>query len=225
MQKDSIVSQRWDEEYERGRYENEPPTKFVGTIMQTLDSLEKSNGSGLYVGCGNGRNYVPLIAHGLDIFGIDISAAAIDRLKQRATESANRLECVGFLDFNSALLFDYIIAIQVFQHGTWDEISKYFAKTSGLLKSDGLLFLSVNSVSTDIYHKHTIVEETSFDGKTVLYTEGPKKDINIHFYSRQELDVLSKEFEYVILPYENKTIRTIPGAGTWSQWELVLRKK
>ncbi len=39
---------------------------------------------GLYIGCGNGRNYLPLAAAGLDLTGLDISAPAITQLTARA---------------------------------------------------------------------------------------------------------------------------------------------
>jgi hypothetical protein len=32
---------------------------------------------GLYIGCGNGRNYIPLSEAGLDLTGLDISVTAI----------------------------------------------------------------------------------------------------------------------------------------------------
>lgn len=46
---------------------------------------------GLCVGCGNGRNYLPLVDGGLDLTGLDISAAAITQLTARAPDRRDRL--------------------------------------------------------------------------------------------------------------------------------------
>ena len=220
------TSRRWNKEYKSGRYNNEPPVNFVKKITDVLEkNPHHSKGVGLYVGCGNGRNYIPLADLGLNIIGIDISNVAIDELIKKNSTYSDKLSCQDFENFHSEKLFDYIIAIQVFQHGTQKEISKYFEKASSLLKSGGLLFLRVNSVSTDIYFKHITTETNNHGGITIRYVEGPKKDLDIHFYSREELDVLCTDFDYITPPYEDMTKRDSPKTGTWSQWELILQKK
>lgn len=72
------MSRSWDDEYRRGRYRDEPPIPFVGRIIDILrDQPEAMSGKGLYVGCGNGRNYVGLVDAGLDLIGLDVSTQAI----------------------------------------------------------------------------------------------------------------------------------------------------
>ena len=56
------VASRWDSEYRAGRYVAERPLPFVDQILSTLRARPGAMaGVGLYVGCGNGRNYVPLV--------------------------------------------------------------------------------------------------------------------------------------------------------------------
>ena len=43
---------------------------------------------GVYIGCGNGRNYVPLVDRGLDLVGLDVSLAAIRQLTARVPDLA-----------------------------------------------------------------------------------------------------------------------------------------
>jgi SAM-dependent methyltransferase len=43
---------------------------------------------GLYIGCGNGRNLVPMSDAGLDLIGLDISAQAITQLHRRKPGAA-----------------------------------------------------------------------------------------------------------------------------------------
>jgi hypothetical protein len=72
----------WDAEYAAGRYAGEAPVAFTRDILAAARRATVS--SGLYTGCGNGRNYLPLVAGGLDLTGLDISPAAITQLAARA---------------------------------------------------------------------------------------------------------------------------------------------
>lgn len=103
------VSRSWDAEYRRGRYRDEPPVPFVGSIVRTLrDQPEIMRGRGLYVGCGNGRNYVPLVNAGLNLIGLDVSKEAIAQLQAGHPHLAPDLVRADFHDFHSELPFDYI---------------------------------------------------------------------------------------------------------------------
>src|SRR2546422_750085 len=69
---DTLTASRWDDEYRNQRYANEPPLPFVDRILETLRADDAAgHGTGLYVGCGNGRNYLPLVDAGLELFGLD----------------------------------------------------------------------------------------------------------------------------------------------------------
>jgi len=69
---DSLAARRWDTEYRNGRYRDEAPVPFVGQIIEQVKANKITDGGqGLYVGCGNGRNYLPLLDAGLDLYGLD----------------------------------------------------------------------------------------------------------------------------------------------------------
>src|SRR5215470_16625065 len=79
-----LTASRWDEEYRRQRYANEPPLPFVDEILGVLKADPTIwSGSGLYVGCGNGRNYSPLLDAGLDLVGLDVSREALRLVVER----------------------------------------------------------------------------------------------------------------------------------------------
>ena len=97
MGRSERVSASWDAEYRDGRYSGEPPIAFVETILQMLRGEPAPwRGHGLYVGCGNGRNYLPLVDGGADLAGIDLSPEAIDQLVRRRPALAARLTCGDF---------------------------------------------------------------------------------------------------------------------------------
>lgn len=104
----------WDAEYAAGRYAGEEPVAFTSDILTVARRTGATRG--LYVGCGNGRNYLPLVAGGLDLTGLDISAAAIAQLA--ATPDRRDLLIHGDLSsLPVEAAYPLIIGIQVFQHG------------------------------------------------------------------------------------------------------------
>jgi hypothetical protein len=67
----------WDVEYAAGRCRDEPSLPVVADILAAVRAQRLLGQVGLYAGCGNGRNYLPLVAGGLDLVGIDVSAEAL----------------------------------------------------------------------------------------------------------------------------------------------------
>ena len=71
---------------------------FVRVILGELRRRGWTGGRGVYVGCGNGRNYAPLAAVCGGLRGIDVSESDIRSLLQKHPEHAERVSCVNFLD-------------------------------------------------------------------------------------------------------------------------------
>ena len=196
--------------------------------MQTLRDASADAGTGLYIGCGNGRNYLPLVDDGLDVFGLDVSPEAIRHLRERRPMlAAQRLICDAFLEYQPSVThFDYVIAIQVFQHGADADAAAYVAKVAALLRPGGFFFLRVNSVRTQILHAHIVVERNAFGGITIRYDDGPKRGMLIHFYSDVELcERLMPAFAPVLEPREDVTVRAAPKIGSWAQWETIWTRR
>jgi hypothetical protein len=221
-----LTAARWDEEYRAGRYAHDPPLPFVATILDTLAREPRGRGAGLYVGCGNGRNYLPLVDAGLDLVGLDVSSEAIRALGARRPALAARLVCEDFATFRGPSSFAYLIAIQVFQHGDAATVARYFERAAALLPPGGLFFLRVNAASTQVWHAHTVLERDALGGFTVRYDAGPKTGLRVHFYSRAELDArLAAAFAPVMGPVEQVTAREAPKTGSWAQWEAIGRRR
>jgi predicted TPR repeat methyltransferase len=224
---DDLAARRWDAEYRGGRYEAEPPLPFVETIVDVARGHGLVGSAvGLYVGCGNGRNFVPLVDAGLNLYGLDVSAEALRRLAGRRPELASRLLHGRFQDREPPAPLAYVVAIQVFQHGLAAEGAAYFERVAALLASGGLLFLRVNSASTQVVRGHTVLERGEHGGFSVRYLDGPKDGMAIHFYARAELEALTLErFATVVAPREVVIHRTPPARGFWAQWEAVYRRR
>ena len=223
---DGLAARQWDEEYRRGRYAAEPPLPFVHTILDVLADRGARPAPGLYVGCGNGRNWVPLVDAGLALWGLDVSGEALRQLAARRPDCAGRLLLGDFLQFQPPTPFAYLVAIQVFQHGTQADAVAYFDRAAALLAPGGLLFVRVNSARTQVFHRHAILENNAHGGFTVRYLDGPKQGMPIHFYAAAELEALTgAAFHGVRAPREEIIQRAAPQHGFWAQWEAVYERR
>jgi SAM-dependent methyltransferase len=200
---------------------------FVDTILGVLRERDLVRSAvGLYVGCGNGRNYLPLVDGDANLIGLDVSGEAIERLRARRPNAHFPLVRGDFRTFRRDSPFDYLIAIQVFQHGREADVAAYFERVVDVLRPGGLFFLRVNSARTDVYHRHTVIERNDFGGFTVRYDAGPKEGLPVHFYSRQELVERTKaDFELLARPRHDVVRRPLPKTGAWAQWEVMWRKR
>lgn len=209
----SAISHSWDLEYESGRYAGEGPVKFVDKIIEYGPT-----GTGLYVGCGNGRNYLPLVRAGLDIVGIDASGAAISQLQAKA----KNVRRMNFLDVSGT--FDYVVSIQSFQHGKLETVLRYFDKAAQILRDGGLVFLRVNSASTVPWHSHRVTERGDHGGFTALYLDGPKRGLEVHFFTKGEICSITADTMDVLYAPQTSHRRPRPQSGTWHQIEMIMRK-
>jgi len=217
---ETTAASRWDEEYRAGRYADEPPVGFVDVIGAAVLEHRPAEEVGLYIGCGNGRNYVTLVQqHGIDLVGLDISRAAIEQLRNRMPERAGRLVHGDINALPPGTRFGTVIGIQVFQHGTEAEAHAHVSAAIGLLLPGGLLCVRVNAVGTEIEHRHEVVEANDQGGFTVRYDDGPKTGLFVHFFARGELDALTRDLTPVSPLCIHRTERPAPRGGHWDQWE------
>lgn len=207
----------WDAEYTTGRYADEAPVAFVNDIVTAARRHDRT--TGLYVGCGNGRNLIPLLAAGLDLTGLDISTVAIDQLRTRLPHRADRLVCGALDDLPPDRRWPLVIGIQVFQHGDRDTAHAHVRAAQARTLPGGLFAIRVNAVGTDVRPGHKIVEQHPDGGFTVRYLAGPKTGELIHFYAQAELTALFDGWSPVLPLRLDATRRTPPGTGQWSQWE------
>lgn len=213
----------WDAEYLAGRYRDDPPVPFTGDIVAA--ARERSLARGIYIGCGNGRNLLPMLAAGLDLTGLDVSGQAIGQLLRRRPDLAGRLVTGGLTALPPGQRYELVIGIQVFQHGTRNEAHRHLAAAAARVAPDGLLCVRVNAAATDVAHAHERFEEGHDGSFTVRYLAGPKAGLDIHFFAAGELAALAGERFIPVLPFRLASMeRTPPQAGRWSQWEVIWQR-
>lgn len=221
----SNVSALWDAEYRSGRYRSESPIAFTAHIVEAVRLAGLAKGSGLYVGCGNGRNYIPLVSAGLDLIGLDISQTALAQIADRGIVPRHCLIHGTIDDLPPGETFDVVIAIQVLQHGNRSASNELFRKALARVAPGGVFCLRVNAARTEVYFAHDVTERFPDGSFTVRYREGPKKGLDIHFFSADEIgSLLESDFEPVMPMRIDATRRESPAAGQWLQWEGIWRR-
>ena len=212
----------WNEEYKRGRYADEPPVDFVDDIL--LAARREGVSTGLYIGCGTGRNLLPLVDGGLDLLGLDVSDEAIRQLRQARPDRASQLVCGDLDALPAGRRWPLVVAIQVFQHGDRHEAHEHVCAAQARVEPGGLLCVRVNAVGTDVWPSHEVVERGPDDGFSVRYMAGSKNGLTIHFFSAAELDTMCTGWTPVLALRAHRTERTPPGVGQWTQWEAIWRR-
>ena len=222
MTVDPKVVEAWDAEYRNGRYSDDPPDPFVDEILSAARSRGLVGGPALEVGCGNGRNYRALVAGGLDVLGLDISATALAQLAARSPERRGKL-VLGDLDVLPAgATYPVVVGLQVFQHGDRATAHDHLRRAQRRVPPGGLFGLRVNAVGTDLAHAHEVVERGPDGGFTVRYTSGPKAGLLVRFFAREELTDLFRPGFAAVLPLRAvATARDPPATGRWVQWEAI----
>jgi SAM-dependent methyltransferase len=222
---EATAESRWDEEYRAGRYADEPPVEFIHDIGAAVRERRPVGEVGLYIGCGNGRNYVPLgQQYTIDLVGVDISGEAINQLRERMPERADRLLHGDISSFPAGTMFGTVVGIQVFQHGTEAEAHAHVRAAIELLLPGGLFCMRVNAVGTEIEHRHEVVETNNHGGFTVGYEDGPKTGLLVHFFSNAEIDALTADLTPIWPLRLHRTERQLPRRGHWDQWEEIWSK-
>ena len=214
------VAASWDREYAGGRYVGAPPVRFVDDIVEAAKKTHLLGTSGLYIGCGNGRNYVPLVDAGLDLIGLDVSEGAIETLARRVPDRASKLVHGDLNALPRHTSFHVVVGIQVFQHGSREACHAHIHAAQQRVAPSGMIAIRVNAVGTDIVHRHDLVETNDMGGFTVRYLEGPKAGLLVHFFDAVELRSLFSDGFEAILPIRLDVNEREPAErGQWSQWE------
>lgn len=130
------------------------PSPGVVTFAEFLKSKEMSEAIVLDSGCGEGRNSIYLAKQGFRVYGLDISAVAIEKARQWA-EREGLLERIWFevgdvsqMEFRDEF-FDAAIDINTINFVKARR--KYVAELSRVLKPKGYLFLETLSEKSKEY--------------------------------------------------------------------------
>ena len=150
----------WDARFERGWQEGARPARFLVKFIEA--NREKLGKDVLDLGCGNGRNLLPLAKDpGFSATGLDLSAVGLEKAKNALAQAKTEAKLVQgestALPFKDDS-FDFVVSIGAIHHNTWENIQKSFQEAGRVLR-DGQYFLFQGRSINDTDRPRTQVED------------------------------------------------------------------
>ncbi len=152
----------------------------------------------LDVGCGMGRNLIPLVMSGFSLTGIDSAPEGIKKNKQLLEEKhLNADLAVGafqHLPFPPTS-FDAVICVQTLNHGFEKDVQQGVAQIQRVLKPGGMLFLTVpGRISQGKVRQLLIKTAKQIEANTYIPASGKEAGIPHHVFSKRLIYQYLKEF-------------------------------
>lgn len=136
---ENIHSQR-----EWGKYPNEELIRFIVRSFFKIPKADRKKIRILELGCGQGANLWFLAREGFDVYGIDISASAIDKarqtLKEWNIESVNLgVQNILHIDFPEGF-FDAVVDCSAVCNVSFTEHKNVYQSVHRILKKEGVFW-------------------------------------------------------------------------------------
>jgi SAM-dependent methyltransferase len=212
----------WDAEFRQGRWADAAPIAFTAEIASAARAAGIS--SGLYVGCGNGRNYQALVRAGLDLVGLDISPVAIAQLAQRMPERRPRLLVGDLAALPPDTTYDLVVAIQVLHHGDRAAAHLLLADTVARVAPGGMLAIGIETVGTDVDERHEVLERAPDGSYTVRYLDGPGLTVHFRTVRGVHVDLADAGLVPQVLLHPRSAWRQPPERGQTLELEGIYRR-
>lgn len=138
----------WNKYYEES-HDIEKPSLFAESVI----GLMTENRNLLELGCGNGRDSLYFIRHGINVTGIDASDTAIKRLHAANSYGNAYFICDDFVCSSTIFVeqFDYCYSRFSLHAINAEQESEVIKNIYRALKKGGRFFIEVRSVNDDIY--------------------------------------------------------------------------
>ncbi len=182
-----------------------------------LDMAKETGGPVCELGCGTGRLVLPLARNGLDVTGIDMSQAMLDKLQAkldkepREVQARIALKCADMRDCRFSQKFKLVFcAFSSFLHLlTTDDQLACLASVREYLADDGRLVLNVFTPFHDrLANKNETLVRTERDpetGREMVVTNITKRDL-----ATQTMEA----FQYVDRTGDDGTVKRYPAKFT-----------
>ena len=190
-------------------YKNEKEAYQYYDIFEAHESIDKvileikrkkKNAKVLDLGCGAGRNTIPLIEAGFDVYAFDSAPEGIKILKKKLDEKNNKID-LRVLDFTKKLsyesdFFDAIISVQVLQHSYEKDIINSIKEIKRILKKEGIIFITVcGRYDSEGKERYTLVKTANkVANNTYIPTIGSEIGMPHFIYNKRLIRKHFKDF-------------------------------
>ncbi|HAU66064.1 MAG: Methyltransferase UBIE/COQ5 [Candidatus Uhrbacteria bacterium GW2011_GWF2_39_13] len=203
---------QWNKIYkEEGKgyeyYDISKPHEDINKVMKWFREYKVEDI--LDLGCGAGRNLIPLTKEGFELSGLDLAPEGLKFIKDDLKK--NRLKAdlnVGSFHkkfpYNAAS-FDAIVSVQVLQHGTEKQILEAIEEMKRTLRSNGLVFITLcGRLSNGKVRLFLVKTAKKIAPNTYKPTQGNEKELTHFIYNKERIARHFKDFEMLELWKDSK---------------------
>jgi len=181
--------------------------KKTGIKNDEINYLHSQKPIGLDLGCGTGRNLLPMCELGVDSFGFDLSSVAIN-FANKWLNKKNLKANLSFGDITSLPypvdFFDFVVCHGVLDHMTMKTREKGLIEINRILKPKGFLFFSVISKNDSAFGHGSYLESDTW-----VIQDGFERDIPQAFF---DINRIKNEFlNFKIVNITEVTQETLTG--------------
>jgi SAM-dependent methyltransferase len=180
----------WNKIYEQdSSFFGEEPSDFAKSCYNTMRDNAKTV---LELGCGQGRDCLYFGTKGIKVKALDSSNLAIEQLSQRVKQANLSIEASVYdatkpLPFNDGE-FDAVYSHMLFNMGLkLEQLKVIFQEIRRVLKKNGFHFFSVRNQNDKFFGTGTRIDNQIYK----------INGFQIRFFTKQEIEQLSKEFRII----------------------------
>lgn len=184
---------KWNEIYQKGSKEYQyydflQPHKDLDKVIQIF--REREVDKILDVGCGAGRNLIPLVRQGFDVSGVDLAPEGIKRAddeleKEGLSANLAKADIFESLPYKDEF-FDAVVSVQVLQHGMISQIKRGIAEIERVLAPEGLVFITLCGRYSQGGTRYCLVKTArKIADRTYVPTKGSEVGLPHFIYNRK----------------------------------------
>ncbi|OHC00870.1 MAG: hypothetical protein A3G70_07385 [Planctomycetes bacterium RIFCSPLOWO2_12_FULL_39_13] len=228
-----LNKKKWDEIYkikkERGSFNKYPTEHIVVFIAKNFYRIPDRRAIKiLEIGCGSGCNLIYLAKEGFSAYGIDQSAYAIDMSKEfllkNGCAAQTEMCCATSLPFHDNF-FDACVESNSIHCNTTEDIKLMIKEILRVLKPGGKFFGIFISDKSDEFGKGIEIDGATFNLSDTKTFRGQFDGFPvIHFFSKDEILHLTKDFSCCKLELDLTTVETGSYKNPLGYWLVELEK-
>jgi len=183
--------------------------------MPRLINVFRENGVKRIIdlGCGTGRHLIFFLKNGFELYGVDAAPKGLE-IAKKWLEEENKCADLLLHRIENKLpyeddFFDAVVSIQVIHHNFLDKIKITIKEIERILRKGGIIFLTFPTLKLFKYQKEWDLIEV--EPRTFIPQKGQEKDLPHHFFTKDEIRKLFKNFEILEMYIDKTNHRAILG--------------
>lgn len=216
------VSDPWDKIYEKEGldyqyYDVTVPHEDINKVIAEMK--KRSVSKALDIGCGAGRNMIPMVSNGIKCWGVDDSAHGIEMCRKSLKKFGYKANLETY-DIHDGLkykdnFFDAVISVQTLSHGKEKQTLEVISEIHRVLRPGGLLFVTLCGTRSKGKLRYCLVKTAKkIAPRTYVPTIGNEIGlthfmynwlyVRKHFFQFSAMSTWKDSMDYFCLLAENK---------------------